>query len=1597
MAEGKVTQIKKRDGRIVEFDKSKITNAIFKAAVAVGGEDKELAEKLADQVVEIVNERFAGGIPTVEDVQDIVEKVLIENGHAKTAKAYILYRQKRAILRELKAELLNVPVDEVDNKLTVNAIKVLERRYLRKDKNGQVVETPKQMFRRVARAIAIVDMLYDRNVDTLAVEEEFYNMMVNLEFLPNSPTLMNAGTEIGQLSACFVLPVEDSIESIFKAVKDTALIHQSGGGCILEGSKVFTTMCGIENIEEVYGKCSEGKQVVREEGCEWVDVSDRGIYTLAFNPVDGSFLKDRVVKVWKYKNVNPAYKVETSGGKVITSAWHPFFVLTENGVEERRADELKVGDVVVRANETVLSAWPFKSFNQVGDVVVDEEVAWLLGFWSGDGSVGNSKNGLRFRLFDGRVDCLKKAQKILSEKFGVNVKIHKDGRGAYVLTTTDKKFVRSWLALNGGIIGSKEGKLNVPSFIIKSPLSVLCAYLAGLVDSDGYVDNRNSRVSFATTSCDLAEQLVYVLSLLTLEPRIRKRLPYGNGRKVVYEVTFTTRERSKKLKELLLPYISDSFKRERLANQKSSRAGRERSLPIKFEVVEKFLKQLGVETCSTEIHRKPVRIGSKKFWLHRFKWGMGVNRSYLLELLQEMQKEVKGDAKGEVAKLIRVVQTCAVVKKITKIKTNKAFYDFTVERHQNYLAGVNGFAVVHNTGFSFSHLRPKGDVVKSTGGIASGPVSFMRVFDVSTDVIKQGGKRRGANMGILRVDHPDILEFIMAKSSNHALNNFNISVAITDKFMEALEKDVEYELINPRNGEVVDKLPARKVFKLIVQQAWKNGEPGVIFIDRINAANPTPSVGVIESTNPCVAGETLVSTENGLERMEEIVSQNKEVRIATDVRVPIGVPEGSGMKMLLKNKQSCGTKLRAVSHVWKVGPRETMKVTTKAGYELTATPDHKVLTDEGWVELGNLVPNKHKVLIQSGEGHFSKNYILPFKVEFKFKGLNGRIYTHNFPEKWSKELGQVLGWLVGDGWLVEHKKNCRVGFTFSKEDLEMLNYFKPIIDGMYGEKVKEVKRGNGVVHLSYHSKYFVDFFKKLGVESVGGDSKVVPKSIFTAPKEAVVGFLQALFSSDGTVRDSKKSESDWVALTSKSLKLIQDVQLLLLNFGIKSVIYNRSRAPRDGLFEYIGKDGKKKTYSSDGVLFELGIFGLNIDLFKKKIGFMDSRKMRRLNRIRYRKRRAQQFFDTVVRVERSGVKDVFDLTEPLTHSMICNGLVVHQCGEQPLLPYESCNLGSINLARMVNEKGEIDWEKLKRVVWSAVHFLDNVIDANKYPIPEIEKMTKANRKIGLGVMGFADMLFQLGVPYDSEQAVEIAEKVMKFIDEESKKASAALAKKRGAFPNFEKSVYKQKGFPKLRNATTTTIAPTGTLSIIAGCSSGIEPLFAIAYIRRVMDNTELLEVHPVFERIARKEGFYSLELIRKIARTGGVSNVEEVPEKWRKVFRVAYDVSPEWHVRIQAAFQKHTDNAVSKTINFPVDATPEDVEKVYLLAYKLGCKGVTVYRDKSREGQVLSIEAFKKGTPEKIVEESVVSHPAGAEENGAVSSEYVGGCRTCHA
>jgi ribonucleoside-diphosphate reductase alpha chain len=497
----------------------------------------------------------------------------------------------------------------------------------------------------------------------------------------------------------------------------------------------------------------------------------------------------------------------------------------------------------------------------------------------------------------------------------------------------------------------------------------------------------------------------------------------------------------------------------------------------------------------------------------------------------------------------------------------------------------------------------------------------------------------------------------------------------------------------------------------------------------------------------------------------------------------------------------------------------------------------------------------------------------------------------------------------------------------------------------------------------------VDFFKELGVK-VSDDSseKQVPETLFYATEEAVIGFLQGLFTSDGTI-GFLKDRNAYIRLTAKSRALLKGVQLLLLQLGIKSKIYDRSRPERKG-FPYLTKDGQKKVYVLDGICFELSISTDSVSLFLEKVGFLCGRHDLKIKKLLSKTYYHTQFFEEIASIEYCGEQEVFDLSEPVTHSFIANGIVISNCGEQVLLPYESCDLGSINLAQIYKKVGtryDVDWGRLKEVTHLAVHFLDNLIDVNKFPLPQIEKATKATRKIGLGVMGWATLLIRLGIPYDSNEAVELAEKIMSFILNEATKKSIAAAEKRGAFPAYKGSIYDSKDKEaKIRNATLTTIAPTGTISIIAGpCSSGIEPLFALVYYRNVMDNDKLLEVDPLFEEIAKERRFYSKELMEKIAEKSSLKDIAGIPEDIKRIFVTAHDISPEWHVKMQAAFQRFTHNATSKTINFSHDATVEDVRKSYLLAYELGCKGITVYRDKSREEQVLNVGHHEHKTEHK--------------------------------
>jgi ribonucleoside-diphosphate reductase alpha chain len=803
----------------------------------------------------------------------------------------------------------------------------------------------------------------------------------------------------------------------------------------------------------------------------------------------------------------------------------------------------------------------------------------------------------------------------------------------------------------------------------------------------------------------------------------------------------------------------------------------------------------------------------------------------------------------------------------TEIGQCSACFVLPIEDNMDSIFGsLHHMAVVQKsgggTGFSFSRLRPEGATVGTTGGVASGPISFMKVYDTATEIIKQGGRRRGANMAILRCDHPDIMEFIASKSDKTSFRNFNISVAVTGPFLDALKKEKEVELIAPHNNEVIQTISARVIFDAIVHNAWSTGDPGIIFIDRINDEHSLNGE-LVESTNPCVSGDTLVSTEKGMFNILDI---------------PNVIKTGKKMIYLLR---------------------------TKEGYQVKVTKDHRVLTPEGWKQAGDLL-NGDKIRLQSNEGGC---------------GEFGNV-----------RIGQILGWYIGDGWHTGRDRRATLAF-YGKDKGRLTEYYRNIVNeeldsnlGIIKSKNREEVRSRSILNL------IRDWEMK---------SKEISNLLLSSTMECQQGFLQGLFTADGSVQGTTK-KGFTVRLSQSNLGNLHKVQLMLLNFGIVSKIYEKRRRKQFRLMPD-GK-GQGKLYQTKAN-HELVISKENIVRFRDRIGFLLDYKQNRLVRsiesLKGRGPYKEYFIARFDSLKPLQEEDVFDIVGTPLGGFVANGIVVHNCGEQPLLPYESCVLGSINLSRMVQD-GEINWSRLEEVVRLAVRFLDNIVDLNVYPVKEIEQKTKVNRKIGLGIMGFAELLIKLKIPYDSVKGLERAEEIMTFIRQKAERASADLAKIRGNFENF--ALLKNRNKWK-RNATLITVAPTGSISLIAQTSSGIEPLFAIAHSRMLAEGIHLSEVNPLFEKVAVDEGFWNDRIEHEVAKTGSVQHIDEVSEEIKKVFKAAHEIDPEWHVRMQAAFQKHTDNAVSKTVNLPNSATTEDVEKIFLLADELKLKGTTVFRD----------------------------------------------------
>jgi len=866
-------------------------------------------------------------------------------------------------------------------------------------------------------------------------------------------------------------------------------------------------------------------------------------------------------------------------------------------------------------------------------------------------------------------------------------------------------------------------------------------------------------------------------------------------------------------------------------------------------------------------------------------------------------------------------------------------------------------------GINLSSLRPKRAVVVGVNGSSSGAVSWGGLFSYTTGLIEQGGSRRGALMLMINDWHPDIEEFITVKQSMGKITNANLSVCVSDGFMEAVKQDSDWDLVFPDTTEagyddlwdgdleawkalgkkvIVQKtVKAREIWSAIIESAWKSAEPGVVFMERYNNMSNSWYFNPIIATNPCFHPDTRIATEYGLMRIEDLYKQqmNEAFNMVTDNRLTSQAQVVGG-----RSYPTVGTTKRTAT-VFPTGTRTTLQVNLANGMELKVTPEHRIYTDRGWVEAQHLT-SEDTVYIQSGAGLF------PTKDEL------------------GEEMGMFLGWLTGDGWM---SKLGDIGMVFGENDAEVIPQMIEAGKLLSGAEAKVFERDNGTSQLYWWRKEFREQLVQLGVKAVLAPEKEVPASIFTASKQTVTAFLQALFSSDGTVYANDEMHRT-VRLTSSSKKLLQGVQQLLLNYGIHSHIYNRMKTNQKA-FEYTTKAGEQRTYEGKP-FFELILSGNNIVVFKEEIGFkLITRKQNALESIARKSRKNEKFVSKVTSITEGETVQVYDVNEPVTNSLIANGLVVHNCGEQGLPAWGVCNLSAINLSKFYDEENDdVAWDELAKVTNWSVRFLDNVIDKTPYHFPENELNQKKERRIGLGSMGLAELMIKLKVRYGSPESLVFLDKLYGFLAKEAYLASAEIAADKGSFTAFDRELYLQSGFMKniiaefpevqaaieatgMRNVTVITQAPTGSTGTMVGTSTGIEPYFAFEYYRQSRLGFDVQYVPIAQQWIDAHPN-------------------EQLPD----YFVTAMTLTAEDHIRVQAAIQRWVDSSISKTANCPNDFTVEETEKLYELAYELGCKGVTIYRDGSRDVQVLSTSPSKdEARKEKVVtvesEKEVINSP----------------------
>jgi ribonucleoside-diphosphate reductase alpha chain len=1381
----------------------------------------------------------------------------------------------------------------VDIAISENGRQVLQKRYLRKGPDGKPIEDIEGMFRRVAHAVAEPDAAY--GYDASSTEDSFYGLLASLRFFPNSPTFTGAGTPLGQLAACFVMPISDDLgkksDGIFQTLRDAALIQQTGGGNGFSFSKLrpkgdsVASSAGVASgpvgflrvYDTAFGEVAQG-------GCLLPDTlvfTSAGLLRLdeivdpEINGWQAHQMKVASANGWQtsprgYNNgVAPVLRVHTREGVSLAGTpQHRVQVMTDEGPVWRELAALQPGDwMLVRMRQQQGQVQELRRpVRQHGNqdwptlpATLDEELAFFLGYLTGDGFVASREDDHRVGVSVSHDSYLMTEMPTLLDRlFGIRVNRQQKPNDASVTMVLDNRAVKEFLQLNG-LTKARSRDAAVPRLIRQSPPAIISAYLRGLFEADGTLVH--GYPGLTTTSTALAEQVATLLIGLGCPVRLRSVVPGLShyGKAVVHHVMIRS---AVGLQAWRARIGCDARSRFTAANDWQSDLARESSYPLPCPRywLQPLLDAITLEQIDARGRGLGVNFRSQQPRLRR-----AILRYYRSERsFTRSAYDQLTAAYPELAGYVRPIddQWFVQVAGVTPLGEHLTL-DLEVDETHAYLA--NG-VVTHNT-------------------------------------------RRGANMAVLRVDHPDIEQFITCKAQEGQIANFNISVGITDAFMQAVADDTDFALINPRDGALWRTVRARDLFDKMVTYAHRNGEPGALFLDAANRANPVPHLYELEATNPCITAETWVHTEEGPRQVSALIGR-------PFAAVVNGRPYTSDARGF-----------------WSTGVKDIYELRTTDGLHVRLTGNHPLLrVDElerhdettRWVEAAQLQP-----------------------------GDRVKLHDHRSFDCWtgtgSYTAGWLLGLLTGDGtFSAGHGVLSFWGAGAEQLSERALNMIKT------GYKARSDLSVQRIAPRDEYRVCCVALYRLAQTYGIGPGHKTITDAVEAASSDFCRGFLQGLFDTDGSVQDGGEKGLS-VRLAQSDLELLERVQRMLLRLGIHSVLYaSRRDAHMTSLPD--GRGGRR-LYATQPQ-HELVISKDNLEVFVKGIGFSHPEKSTHLaaalaaRRVRgpYRERFVAEI-ESIISV---GQAEVFDCAIPEAHAFDAQGFMAHNCGEQWLGPNENCCLGSINLAQHITPAGGVDWDKLCESAVVSTRFLDDVVDANKYvpAVPQLKEAAHRARRIGLGIMGLGDLMYAVGVRYGSPEAQELAGQVMEFVRFHSMRTSVALAKERGPFPAIRGSIYDPEnlrwqpptplaplthdwGRPALdwaeivqgilqhgiRNAAQTTVAPTGTIGTVAACEGyGCEPVFALAYTRTVKDgirDLKLTYTSPLFTAALQAAGLDEVareRISEEVSLTGSCQGVAGVPEAIRHTFVVSSDITAEEHVRMQAAIQAFVDNSISKCL-----------------------------------------------------------------------------------